>query len=29
LAEQARDDLGDSHQNRLGKNRRQPGRLAP
>jgi arylsulfatase A-like enzyme len=29
LAEQAREDLGDSHQKRPGKNRRQPGRLAP
>lgn len=28
LAEQARDDLGDSHQQRPGKNRRPPGRLA-
>ena len=29
LAEQAREDLGDSHQNRPGKNRRPPGRLKP
>ncbi|MEX2027070.1 MAG: sulfatase-like hydrolase/transferase, partial [Pirellulaceae bacterium] len=29
LAEQAREDLGDSHQKRPGKNRRPPGRLAP
>ena len=29
LAEVAREDLGDSHQKRPGKNRRQPGRLAP
>ena len=29
LAEQAREDLGDSHQMRPGKNRRPPGRLAP
>jgi len=28
LAEEARQDLGDSHQKRPGKNRRQPGRLA-
>ncbi|HUE69599.1 MAG TPA: sulfatase [Pirellulaceae bacterium] len=28
LAEQAREDLGDSHQMRPGKNRRPPGRLA-
>jgi arylsulfatase A-like enzyme len=29
LAEQAREDLGDAHQQRPGKNRRSPGRLAP
>jgi hypothetical protein len=29
LAEQARDDLGDAHQKRPGKNRRPPGRLTP